>query len=98
MDIRYLSLKQTLEILNREGINLELFEIQKLAENNICQLQERRYVVDYELLLDELFPSQLVIEQVIQQKYAWIVWRAWKRMKSNFLDRKRSRVKEKAKS
>jgi hypothetical protein len=37
--------------------------------------------------MDKLFPSYFVIEQVIHQKYAWVLLRAWRRMKSNFLEK-----------
>lgn len=44
-------------------------------------------MVQYEKLIEKLFPSYFVIEEVIRQKYAWVLYRAWKRMKTNYFEK-----------
>lgn len=52
IDLKSVTLRETFEILDKHNLKLEMFEVQRLVDQQIVQLKDRRYLVDYGRLLD----------------------------------------------
>ncbi|KAM3142068.1 hypothetical protein pb186bvf_005722 [Paramecium bursaria] len=90
VDLKTITLRQTFEILQKFSLNLEIFEVQKLADEGVIFLQEKRYLVDYNKLLDLLFPDIYIVEQAILKYYGQIILQRWFKVKRQFLINKKS--------
>ncbi|CAD8184042.1 unnamed protein product [Paramecium pentaurelia] len=90
IDMKTVTLKQTLSILNQFGLKLEMFEIQKLADSSIISLKDRMYTVDYGRLLSLMFPDVYLGEQLVLKKFGMVILKLWRRMKQSYFLKKAS--------